>query len=247
MKKTLQSIGKGIVLMAFLGSFLLAKVSGQSFSVIGSKILTDSVELTVAKDFYIKMKNVTASDLYLSWQTISSSFPTYSTSSNWMYSICDFGSCYDSLPSTIKDMLVIPAGDTAFLKLNVKPFIITSGVAKIKFWVTGNTAINDTAEFRINSTPHYSGISDSKKSVQGFFMYPNPTNDYISLSMPDGVSQIRSASVFDILGNEVLNTNTMSKADFNHLNIAGLQRGVYIVKIQDKDGMLYSRRLYKTN
>lgn len=59
-------------------------------------------------------------------------------------------------------------------------------------------------------------------------MYPNPAIDYVKFS-----ENVLNAQVFDMTGKSVIN----SKVNGNSLDVKNLKKGVYLIKIQTKDGV----------
>lgn len=93
-------------------------------------------------------------------------------------------------------------------------------------------------ELRITATAtDFALSSNSFSAIDGLKMYPNPVsgnNLYFSSTNNTEIS----VQIFDVLGKEVKNTKVMN----NQVNIAGLNAGVYIVKITEA-GKTATRKL----
>ena len=84
--------------------------------------------------------------------------------------------------------------------------------------------------FFLVSTFCFSQQVQSSGDIDGFKLYPNPTINgkvYIETSL-DAPKQIH---VFDVLGTQVLQTTILGR----ELNIASLDKGVYILRVIEKD------------
>ena len=62
--------------------------------------------------------------------------------------------------------------------------------------------------------------------ISDFKIYPNPANHVINIESNNTI-QITSVRVYDILGKQVLNIETMSDG----IDISKLKKGMYIVEI----------------
>jgi Secretion system C-terminal sorting domain len=101
---------------------------------------------------------------------------------------------------------------------------------------TGNIEID---EVRIGSTWAYvtgSVLSIQQNSISGLKVYPNPAKDVLYISSDNNTT--KQVEVYDVLGKVVLNT----KATNAPINIASLNRGVYVVKVTE-EGKTATRKL----
>ncbi len=77
-------------------------------------------------------------------------------------------------------------------------------------------------------------------AAQGFTATPNPTSGALEISGKN----IANVAVFDILGKQVLNANFGSMNIVN-INLAGLNAGVYMVKVTDAAGASSTTKVVK--
>jgi hypothetical protein len=63
-------------------------------------------------------------------------------------------------------------------------------------------------------------------------------NETLSISML-GNHKLQSATLFDLVGNEIIITN---KSD---IDVSHLQNGVYVIRIKDNNGNTYSQKVVK--
>jgi len=99
----------------------------------------------------------------------------------------------------------------------------------------GNLAFvapNNTCDYIINTinigTGTYGDASVKDNEIGGLSLFPNPVSGNVLHITSDSNSE-KNVVVFDVLGKEVIRTQTT-----NTLNIANLNAGVYIVKITEK-------------
>ncbi|MEI6090693.1 MAG: T9SS type A sorting domain-containing protein [bacterium] len=79
-------------------------------------------------------------------------------------------------------------------------------------------------------------VSVNEKAVpeDDISIYPNPVQNDINISFNEIVSQNSEIRIFDMLGQQVAGSRIPSGAKEWKLNLEGLPRGVYIVKVNDK-------------
>ncbi len=69
-------------------------------------------------------------------------------------------------------------------------------------------------------------------------VYPNPMNESLTVSML-GNHKLQSATIYDLIGNEIITSN---KSD---IDVSHLQNGVYVIRIKDNNGSIYSQKVIK--
>lgn len=77
-----------------------------------------------------------------------------------------------------------------------------------------------------------STLSLSENNILAFDIYPNPTKDYITIHLPDGVMD-GSIEIFDFLGRAVITTK-INRID-NKLNLNNLTAGMYIINLTSEE------------
>jgi Secretion system C-terminal sorting domain len=75
-----------------------------------------------------------------------------------------------------------------------------------------------------------------QNSISGLKVYPNPAKDFLYITSDNNTT--KQVEVYDVLGKVVLNTKTTNTP----VNVAGLNRGVYVVKITE-EGKTATRKL----
>ena len=102
---------------------------------------------------------------------------------------------------------------------------------------TGNVEID---EVRVDAsfagvTP--ASLSTSKNSISGLSVYPNPVKNGVFYINSDA-NAVRTVTVYDVVGKQVLNTTTSNSA----VNVSSLNAGIYMVKITE-EGKTATRKL----
>ena len=118
------------------------------------------------------------------------------------------------------------------------------------FTAIGGTNNSDFTQFVITSdlgTVYYDNLylhkntlATSSFEANNAKMYPNPTTDILTI---EAANAIDGVSIINLLGQEVVKTNA-SVAKNLTINIADLQSGIYIVKL-NSNGVIATQRLIK--
>ncbi len=115
---------------------------------------------------------------------------------------------------------------------------ITSGIDTLKVTETfNNGCIGSTKILIINVSPssnNYEIEANSKIEV-----FPNPITDFIRITINDDNVQLKGATIYDLLGKEIVNT---SKSE---IDLSEVKSGIYFLKIQDYTDNFYSKKLIK--
>ncbi len=75
-----------------------------------------------------------------------------------------------------------------------------------------------------------------------FSIYPNPTNDFITVSTTE---IIESISIIQLDGKMVKSISPDQMNTFYEINLIGLPKGIYLVRVQSDDGRVSSKKLVK--
>ena len=90
--------------------------------------------------------------------------------------------------------------------------------------------------FTVNVAPT-TGVNELHANAD-VMVYPNPMNESLNISML-GNHKLQSATIYDLIGNEIITTN---KSD---IDVSHLQNGVYVIRIKDNNGNTYSQKVVK--
>lgn len=102
-----------------------------------------------------------------------------------------------------------------------------------------NTDATTGGIYKFTGIPLKAPSFDLKKQI---FAYPNPTNGILHLDSE--ASLIKEASVFDLLGKQVYNSNfsALNKVD---LDLNSLQTGTYVLKVTSDSGKMETLKIMK--
>jgi len=100
--------------------------------------------------------------------------------------------------------------------------------------VTDANNCTQTLPVTLNSTV---GVGEISK--EDFQLFPNPTNGILNLVF--GNSNSRKIEILDVLGSVVFESNTSQKQET--LDLANLEKGMYLISISDQEGNKLLRRL----
>ena len=235
---------KRIFTLVFLATLIFGKLMAGNFAVVAPSTVNGWVEINVAQEFAIYISNTTApaGNLFLSWNKIDL---TLESDTTWKYTICDKGQCYNGIPSIVCNMDTVKPTQSGYFLLTVTAHTLGTRVLRLLVYETGTTTPADTVVFSIKCSG--TGVQETASPTTGFSIYPNPAKDFVGLKMKDVNAKVKTATVFDILGNVVMTFNNDGRTDFSRINILPLQTGVYVMKMQDQEGRISSRRFYKSN
>lgn len=148
-------------------------------------------------------------------------FPTHTYSGNGPYNLCvtiDDGNCTDTFCDSVSVDAsgVIIRGQSGFT-ISVSPGQLTS------------TSIDE------NAAEQQIGLS----------VFPNPATDILNIQPDQNVGTIQQIEVLDVHGRLVRSEGIASSSAQLSLNIAGLEEGMYIVRLATDKGMLTERFIKK--
>ncbi|MEZ5174116.1 MAG: T9SS type A sorting domain-containing protein [Bacteroidia bacterium] len=90
-----------------------------------------------------------------------------------------------------------------------------------------------------------SGLEHITKNNSGILIYPNPANDFISLSDKINAGSVR---IYDAYGKLVLNKVLSNNSKINErISLSGISSGVYFIQISCTDNRIITERLVKTD
>jgi hypothetical protein len=74
----------------------------------------------------------------------------------------------------------------------------------------------------------------------GFQLYPNPTTSTLIIVLPEQ-RIVKECRVFDAFGRVAESRN----GNINNLNVSSLAPGLYLLRLMDTDGRVYTRKFVK--
>ncbi|HNP47504.1 MAG TPA: T9SS type A sorting domain-containing protein [Bacteroidia bacterium] len=136
-------------------------------------------------------------------------------------------SFYNTNDSTLRftsNSLSAIGNDTPLVMLR---FISTGGQLCSGDLNTINAYLNgDPCSFKLVSCV-IAGLNETMGSEDQINIFPNPTNDRITIECPDA----STVQICDLNGKAVLNTEFISEATPLHMNLESLSNGIYLARI----------------
>ena len=130
---------------------------------------------------------------------------------------------YTAVPLTIGNVIDLPLSSKPEWTGNLTNW-------RIVFSNSGGAAIN-TGLIQVSSVSfdNNATLSTSSFNTSDVSFYPNPANNTIFFN---GNSKVVKASIFDITGKQVLESNAINN---NQLDVSNLKTGLYLLNIQDSN------------
>ncbi|HIA37613.1 MAG TPA: T9SS type A sorting domain-containing protein [Flavobacteriales bacterium] len=134
--------------------------------------------------------------------------------------------------------VIIAAGDTVDFSFHF--FTDASmpgpdtGRARVRFKNMNGNQQSQIQNYIAITTEEITALIAEKEKISDVTLYPNPTAGLLTIFGVEG--RVR---IYDIYGNLVISAQT------NTLNLADVTAGVYFVKITDKKGRVYSKKIMK--
>ncbi len=72
-----------------------------------------------------------------------------------------------------------------------------------------------------------------------FFVYPNPTNNFVKIISPYEIEQMQ---LFDIVGKQIVEQNSISSTKLE-INTSKLSNGIYFIRLHSNNGSLSQRKI----
>jgi Flp pilus assembly pilin Flp len=94
----------------------------------------------------------------------------------------------------------------------------------------------DSGHVKVYSLVSLLSTNDFNKSNLKFNLYPNPANSILNIDL---ATELKSVEIYSLQGQKVL-TATEKK-----VNISGLSIGIYMVKVEDENGAIATKKLVK--
>jgi hypothetical protein len=97
------------------------------------------------------------------------------------------------------------------------------------FVETGNP--DDTVISRISYFTNNAALStDSFSLIEDVMLYPNPSRDFLTVNVPQGIERLGKIEVYNSLGQKVVTQQISSEADLS-VNVSSLSDGVYFLNL----------------
>lgn len=143
-------------------------------------------------------------------------------------------------PIYLTPQSVDEANSQGYITFKVKPFPgyqigdIIPNTASIYF-DTNPAIVTNTFQ-----TEFIAALSNESFGLDAFTIFPNPSNEFINISVGQNENQMQSFEITDVLGKKVL----QSKFE-NRINISNLNQGVYFITLITKENIKITKKIIK--
>jgi len=86
-------------------------------------------------------------------------------------------------------------------------------------------------------------LSTSENLIEFVRIYPNPTQNYITIQLTNEIVGETKIDLFDIQGRKIISKNTIQNTE--ELNLSGLTDGIYFLSIQNKNHKIIKKIILK--
>ncbi len=183
----------------------------------------------------IILKNISSRTLELKWERIKNQLP-----SGWESAVCD-KQCYSGYLDS-KTFSLAPGESISDFRVNFRPNGNDGiGSAEIKIFELKQPQNQYTITFSASANPSVSSnsISNSIPSV-----YPNPVTEFLSVSDPS--NDVKYVEIYNLVGKKIY--EFALRNDNAKIDVSELQRGIYIVRLLDKNRhLLRTQKVSKYN
>lgn len=104
--------------------------------------------------------------------------------------------------------------------------------AGIQNLTNSGTSTTWTDAFVATYTYTPTGIILSDETASAFHVYPNPAGSELAVK---GREKVEELKIMDMLGKEIMQTKIEEPSEFTRIQTAGLQSGIYFIRIKTKD------------
>ncbi len=105
-----------------------------------------------------------------------------------------------------------------------------------------NEAVGKLSTYPKNGTVYQfkkSRLETDKKTTERIVLYPNPTSDFLNISLDNSTTTVRY-SIFDVLGKTV--QTGIYQADAAPISVINLNPGIYLIKIENYKTLKFIKR-----
>lgn len=92
------------------------------------------------------------------------------------------------------------------------------------------------------TTEFYSLLSASNFDALDFLLYPNPSNQFVQITIPNATEMIDTVTLYDVLGKSIKVINKIASNPLT-LDVSEIQKGIYFVEIQTESNSKMIKKL----
>ncbi len=179
-----------------------------------------------------EVENTSANPIDCRWERINVNIP-----SGWQTAVCDKIRCHAA--GIYTEEFTLDPGEVGNMSVWFSPNNI-DGSGMVEVWVYDITdSLNVTV---LNSYEAIAGnVAVNNVIEEQYRIYPNPAVNFVQLPK---VTEVQFAEIYNLTGKLVERVN-LEISDRKHF-VGDLNRGIYLVRLMDKDGaLLYTTKMTK--
>jgi uncharacterized protein YjdB len=124
------------------------------------------------------------------------------------------------------------------------PYLKISSIGSYILQIISNGCLSSSPVFTVSTT---TAISNNTSNINSFDIYPNPTSEVINVNIQSKQNNSVQLQIFDVNGKQVYiqNLSILKGRNLTEININHLQKGIYIIYIEDKTGIATDKFIVK--
>jgi len=208
-------------LLLILSILFFGQLGAQNIEISPSPIIISDVDISAINvKAHCRITNTADTTRSFRWNRV-----IVEMTEGWNVAVCDTNQCY--VPTVETEMFSLAGGQEGPLIVYAYPNGIEGG-AIVEVIVTdkGNESLSVSNLYYFNALPS-STIDLSKNSIK---VYPNPSNGLFTIK---GDKQIGRLDVYSLTGRKVA---AFTYGHEQWYNISNLPKGIYLVRLIDRDG-----------
>jgi len=225
-----------------------SRVFGQELQITPGDTFTYSGTLATITDSHEQngyFVNNTADTTLIYWRALSATMD-----SAWQLSFCDPENCYyysvgQALGNYGLNHFTAAPHVSYLLRFGVSPSCSAdSGKMVVQTWLASDSAGSVQTLYYFANYTGSCATAVQNVPTASFRVYPTPVSSYLTV---DGLGSLKNVklSIFDILGNQVVQKYIAQPADQADLNTEMLHTGIYFLTIESDGAKLLTKRIEK--
>ena len=106
-------------------------------------------------------------------------------------------------------------------------FSLKNATGNITLASGSNFGSSQSTAFSINLT----AANETFETLNGIYVYPNPSKDFINISLPNDLDSIDSFVIYNTIGQKIYQQKVATEADLT-VSTASFSKGVYIITVE---------------
>ena len=219
-----------IISTLFLILVFACGLSAQDFEYYPVQHMVAEIQDQDFEEFEIKIHTPAPENITFQWEVVSNTLPlgVYPDIDGWSISVCDYTSCYVSIPEDSQSMTPLSStdmedGNNAFIKLNLMTMdFVGEGILEIYVYDSNDVNRGDTISFSLSNV----NTSIQEVSSASLNIFPNPANVFFNV---ESSNQDQVVELFDVTGN-LIETRVIGSG-ISRFDVSNCPDGMYFVRL----------------